>query len=202
MFFSLWRRLRSSSSGPSRGRRRLGARHVACRPQLESLEDRLLPAPGAGGALGLTAWGLTDGAVAALRGVPAAAPGPVTGPQPTGVKPIAASNQMSVTRDENSAASVIELGAVFAAMKDIHPRHGLQLSILGNTNPGLVTTDLSGADLTLTYARGKHGTATITVGATDADGVPVRETILVTVRPRPPAPTAETVAGPAPPQAR
>jgi hypothetical protein len=108
---------------------------------------------------------------------------------------------MRVTLDENSAARVIELGAVFAAMSDIHPKDGLQLSILGNTNPGLVTTDLSGADLTLTYARGKYGTATITVGATDADGVSVRETIFVTVRPRPPAPTAGRVAGPARPQA-
>jgi hypothetical protein len=198
MFFSLWRKLRSSNSGPSRGRRRLGVRHVSCRPQLEPLENRLLPALGAGGIPGLTAGGLTSGAFATLRVVAAAAPGPVTGLQQTGGKQPAAPNQMRVTRDENSAASVIELGAVFAAMSDIHPKDGLQLSILGNTNPGLVTTDLSGADLTLTYARGKHGTATITVGATDADGVSVRETIFVTVRPRPPAPTAGTVAGPAP----
>ena len=202
MFFSLWRRLWNSSSGPSRGRGRLGARHVCYRPQLEPLEDRLLPALGAGGIPGLTAGGLTGGAVATLQVVATAPTGPVNGPQPTGGNPPAAPNQMTVTRDANSAASVIELGAVFAAMKDIHPRHGLQLSILRNTNPGLVTTDLSGADLTLTYAQGKYGTATITVGATDADGVSVRETIFVTVRPRPPAPPAETVAGPAPPQAR
>jgi hypothetical protein len=90
---------------------------------------------------------------------------------------------MRLTLAENSPASVIELGAVFAAMSDIHPKDGLHLSILGNTNSGLVTTDLSGADLTLTYVRGKNGTATITVGATDADGVSVREIILVTIRP-------------------
>jgi hypothetical protein len=196
MFFSLWRRLRGGS-GPSRVRRHLGARHASYRPQLDALEDRLLPAP-VGGVLGLTAGGLAYGVFARLAVVPAASPGPVTAPQLTGGKLPAASNQMWVTRDENSTASVIDLGAVFAAMRDIHPRGGLQLSILGNTNPGLVTTDLSGADLTLTYARGKHGTATITVGATDADGVSVRETIFVTVRPRPPAPTAGTVAGPAP----
>jgi hypothetical protein len=196
MFFSLWRRLRGGS-GPSRVRRHLGARHVSCRPRLDALEDRLLPAP-AGGVLGLAAGGL---AYATLQVVPAASPGPVTVPQLTGGKPPAASNQMWVTRDENSPASVINLGAVFAAMRDIHPRDGLQLSILGNTNPGLVTTDLSGADLTLTYARGKHGTATITVGATDADGVSVRETILVTVRPLQPAPAAGPATVPAPPHA-
>jgi hypothetical protein len=107
--------------------------------------------------------------------------------QPTGGKLAAASNQMRLTIDENSPASVIQLGAVFAAMSDIHPKDGLQLSILRNTNSGLVKTDLSGADLTLSYSRGKHGTATITVGATDADGVSVREIILVTVRPLRPA---------------
>jgi hypothetical protein len=109
---------------------------------------------------------------------------------------------MRLTLNENSAPSVLELGAVFAAKTEIHPRDGLQLSILGNTNPGLVATDLSGADLTLICARGKSGTATITVGATDADGVSVRETILVTVR----APQPASAAGPAPvpalPQAR
>jgi hypothetical protein len=200
MFFSQWRRQRSSSSGPSRGRRHLGARHVSYRPQLESLEDRLLPAMGAGGIPGLPVGGPTCGDFATLQVVAAAAPDPLTGPQQTDGKPPAASNQMKVTIDENSAASVIELGAVFAARSDIHPKDGLQLSILANTNPGLVTTDLSGADLTLTYAQGKNGTATITVGATDADGVSVRETILVTVRPRLPAPTTGTVDGPAPPQ--
>jgi hypothetical protein len=107
---------------------------------------------------------------------------------------------MRVTLDENSAATVIPLGGVFAARREIHPRDGLQLSILGNTNPGLVTTDLSGADLTLTYARGKNGTAMITVSATDADGVSVRETILVTVRPRQPVPTAGGATSPASPQ--
>ena len=58
MFFSLWRRLWSSSSNPSRGAGRHGARHVSCRPQLDSLEDRLLPALGAGGVLGLSAAAL------------------------------------------------------------------------------------------------------------------------------------------------
>jgi hypothetical protein len=190
MFYSLWRRL-LSSPGPSRGRGRLGIGPVSYRPQLDSLEDRLLPALGAGGIHGLAAGGL---APATLRVLAPAAPAPVTGLQQMGGKLPADYNQMSITIYENSAASVIQLGAVFAAMRDIHPKDGLQLSILGNTNSGLVTTDLSGADLTLTYARGKCGKATITVGATDADGVSVRETIFVTVLPRQPARTA----GPAP----
>jgi hypothetical protein len=182
MFLSLWRRLQSSSSGPSRVRRRIDARHVSYRPQLEPLEDRLLPALGAGAIPGPIAGSLTSGASSTFPVVAAAALGPVWNLHPTGGKLPAASNQMRVTIDENSAATVIELGAIFAAMSDIHPKDGLQLSILGNTNSGLVKTDLSGADLTLIYARGKHGTATVTVGATDADGVSVREIIFVTVR--------------------
>jgi hypothetical protein len=84
---------------------------------------------------------------------------------------------------ENSPETVIDLGPIFGAMTSINHEDGLQLSMVGNTNSRLVRTDLSGADLTLTYAPGKYGTATITVGATDADGVSVQETILVTVRP-------------------
>jgi len=39
-------------------------------------------------------------------------------------------------------------------MSALHPENGLKLSIMGNTNPGLVQTDLSKAALTLTYAPG------------------------------------------------
>jgi hypothetical protein len=68
-------------------------------------------------------------------------------------------------------------------MSGLHPEDGLDLSILGNTNPELVGTDLSAGALTLTYTPGVYGTATISVGATDADGVSVQQTFQVTVRP-------------------
>jgi hypothetical protein len=90
---------------------------------------------------------------------------------------------MRVTVDERSSPTVINLGAVFGAVSGLQHRDGLKLSILGNTNPGLVKPALSEAALTLTYTRGKYGTATITVCATDADGVSAKQTILVTVRP-------------------
>ena len=79
--------------------------------------------------------------------------------------------------------TVIDLGAVFGAMSSLHAGDGLKLSVLSNTNSGLVRTDLSEAALTLTYVRGKCGTATIIVSATDADGVSAQLTIQVTVRP-------------------
>jgi hypothetical protein len=91
--------------------------------------------------------------------------------------------EMQVTVRENSPKTVIDLGPVFAQMSGIQHEDGLQLSLLGNTNPGLVKTNLSEGELALTYAPSKCGTASIIVGATDADGVSVRENILVTVLP-------------------
>jgi hypothetical protein len=110
-------------------------------------------------------------------------PGSLSGlPQP-GSKPPAGAVPIRVTVVQNSSATVIDLGAAFAAMSGLQHADGLKLAILGNTNSGLVKTDLSEAALTLTYAPGKCGAATITVAATDADGVSVKQTIQVTVRP-------------------
>jgi hypothetical protein len=111
-------------------------------------------------------------------------------------------NPIRVTVDENSPEAVVDLGAVFGARGGIHPEEGLHLSVLGNTNGGLVKPDLSETTLTLTIARGKCGTAAVTVAATDADGVSVRETVLVTVRPLKPASSSAVSPLPAGPQAR
>jgi hypothetical protein len=106
------------------------------------------------------------------------------GRQQTGSQPAGAGvNQMQVTVMENSPKTVIDLGPIFAQMSGIQYEDGLQLSLLGNTNAGLVNTDLSAGELTLSYTPSKCGTATISVGATDADGVSVQENILVTVLP-------------------
>src|SRR5262249_54230483 len=145
----------------------------------DSLEGRELPAPLAGALLKPAAGGPVSGAVAPPLGpVVAALPAAGSGLGQTG------SNPTCVTVDENAPESIVHLGPVFGAMSGIQHGDGLQLSILGNTNSHLVTADLSGTDLTLTFAPGMSGTATITVGATDADGVSVQVTVLVTVRPR------------------
>jgi hypothetical protein len=181
MFFSAWHKLRHRNTGPRAGRR------SACLPQLEALEDRLLPAPWAG-----------------VGSVRAAAAGALGGPPARGSSGSTVGNQMTVTVNANAAPSVIDLGPVFAAMGGLQNEDGLQLSMLGNTNPGLVTTDLSETELTLTYVPGQSGTATITVGATDADGVSARETLFVTIVPAHPAAPAGASsipagAGPSPP---
>jgi len=114
---------------------------------------------------------------------PALGPGVVSGFQQVASSPSGATTPIRVTVDQNASETVIDLGAVFGAMSNFHAGDGLRLSVLSNTNSGLVRTDLSEAALTLTYVRGKCGTATIIVGATDADGVSAQLTILVTVRP-------------------
>lgn len=180
MFYPLWRRLWSRGPRPSRGQCRRGGQHISYRPRLEALEDRVLPALLSGLAPSLTA-----GASPALapHHVSAAPAGAVSGLQPLGHHTPGVAGQMKVTVVENSPASVINLNTVFASVSGIQHNDGLQMSLMGNTNSGLVRTDLSKAELTLHYTRGKSGTATIIVAATDADGVCVKENILVTVLP-------------------
>jgi hypothetical protein len=94
---------------------------------------------------------------------------------------------INVTVAENTRETVIDMGPVFATVPGFQYQDVLQLSVLGNTNSALVRTALSDSALILTYRSGHSGTATIVVCATDADGVSVRQTLRVTVRPLRPA---------------
>ena len=78
--------------------------------------------------------------------------------------------------DEDPGAKTYDLAGVFT---DVNLVAGdtLTLSIVGNTNPGLVTPSLTGTSgqvtnnsLRLTFGQDRNGTATITVRATDAAG--------------------------------
>ncbi len=162
MFSYLWRRLWSTRAVPPRVKGpRVG--RVSCRLRLEPLEDRLMPT-------------LTGGVLAIALA-------------PSAASPLAASSTsgqatpISVTVAENSRPIVIDLEAAFATVSGLQHQDGLKLSILSNSNPGLVKTSLSEEELTLTFAQGKCGKATITVCATDADGVSVKRAIVVTVLP-------------------
>jgi hypothetical protein len=110
---------------------------------------------------------------------------PTVPPLPAAVAspPASGATPLRLTVLENSAATVIDLRAVYTAVSGLQQGNGLKLSILGNSNSGLVGTKLSEAALTLTYTRGKCGTATITLCATDADGVSVKQSLVVTVQP-------------------
>jgi hypothetical protein len=168
--FSFWNRLWNGLPVAPRGK----APRAGRPPRLEALEDRMMPT-----------W---SGGVAFA----ALAPGAVASPSPTprvaaAVGSAGSAALISLSVAENSPAAVIDLRAAYAVVAGLQHGDGLKLSILGNTNPGLVRTNLSEAALTLTFARGKSGTATITLCATDADGVSVKRALQVTVRPPSPA---------------
>jgi hypothetical protein len=183
MFVALWRRWRNGNSVPSRGKCLRAGKHPSYQPRLEPLEGRELPALLSSGILTLVS-----------------PPGAVSAPQPTGSQLPGGTAPVRVTVAENSPATVIDLGPVFAAMSGIQHQDGLQLAILGNTNSRLVTAELSEAALTLTYTRGQYGTATITVAATDADGVSVQKAVVVTVCPLSPTSAVGVTAIPVPPR--
>jgi hypothetical protein len=184
MSVSFWRRLWNSRPGLSSGCR-VPEKEPSSRLRLEPLEDRLLPALGVGGLPVLAVGGIAPAAVAGKAPSPTAAAASNT----VGPSSSRGANQIAVTVDVGASPTVIDLGAVFAKMNNLRCKDGLQLALLGNTNSGLVKTGLSEAALTLTFAPGKVGKATITVSATDADGVCVQETVLVTVLPKLPAGT-------------
>jgi hypothetical protein len=161
LFHRLWNENRVRRSGTSLRT----ARHLSYRPRLEPLERRELPAF-AGGGLMVPA---VPYSVIKLYHMGSPAPAPTT--------------PIHVTVAQNSPPTVIDMDPIFAAVRGQHHEDGLRLSVLGNTNSVLVRTELSDSALTLTYMRGQHGTASITVCATDADGVSVQQTVLVTVLP-------------------
>ena len=140
-------------------------RRPSYRPRLEPLEGRDLPAL-------LGGWFM-----------PPAAPVAVNMPHETTSPPPGVAAPIRVTVTQNSPATVIDMGRVFAAVPGLQHQDGLRLSVLGNTNPGLVRTALSDSALTLIYSRGRSGTANIILCATDADGVSVSRALQVTVIP-------------------
>lgn len=75
---------------------------------------------------------------------------------------------------------------VSAVFDDVDVADVLTLSLAGNTNPGLLSALLStdsngGIRLTLDFADNQHGTADITLRATDLEGAFIEDTFSVTV---------------------
>jgi hypothetical protein len=195
MLLSLWRKLWNSQPNLSRREFPRENRNYSYRPSFDILEDRLVPAQSALGFSQLAPVGLT----LAVRGTTAlgqlqtAQQAFVTGLQPITCKLPGATNPIRVRVAENAPQTVLDLSRALGKMPGIQHKGGLRLRLLGNTNSGLVHTDLCEAVLTLAYSRGKRGTATITVAATDAHGVSVKITVQVTVTPlKPTAPSGSS----------
>jgi hypothetical protein len=151
--------------------------------QLEPLEDRAVPTFLAGGAqlaAEILPFPLSQPLV---QGGTKPESAVLAGRLAIGGQPNAAPKPIQVTVAQNASETVIDLQPIFSAVAGLQHGDPLRFSMLGNTNSGLVTTDLSEAELALTYTKGQSGTATITVCATDADGVSARQTLVVTVTP-------------------
>jgi hypothetical protein len=81
--------------------------------------------------------------------------------------------------DEDAADTVLDLSNVFSD-PDIPTGDSLTLTVT-NGNSDLLSATLNGSDLSLDYMDNQHGTATITVRATDTQGEFVEDQFLVTV---------------------
>jgi len=129
---------------------------------------------GTGGDNLAVAWQLPD---ATFEGP---IPGNRLSPWTDNTPPYVLSGIDDVTVDEDSLVTVLELSGAF---NDADPGDSLVLSVSGNSNTGVVTTDFSGMQLTLSYEPDAHGTANITVRATDSHWDWVENTFTVTVNP-------------------
>ncbi len=84
----------------------------------------------------------------------------------------------NVTVNEDSANTVINLLTSFS---DIEDGTGLTYTVQSNTNSSLVSTGISGGNLTLSFTANANGTANITVRGTDSGGFFAETTFTVTV---------------------
>ncbi len=87
----------------------------------------------------------------------------------------------NVTVNEDSANTVINL---LTSFNDIESgAAGLVYSVQSNSNPGLVSTGISGGNLTLAYTANGNGAVNITVRGTDSGGLFAETAFTVTVNP-------------------
>ncbi len=99
---------------------------------------------------------------------------------PTDDAPSVANPISDVITDEDSEDTLIDLSNVFAD-KDLNYT-GIYCFIQNNSNTGLVSTDIEGDNLILTYPSDKNGTAEITVRGV-SNGISVDDMFEVTVNP-------------------
>jgi hypothetical protein len=160
MALRIWRWLRQTNSRPGGAKRHPTAGTPVFRPRLDALEERMLPTPWAGGIAGAAA---------------------VSSPSPPAAT-LGGSQQVEVAVQEDAGSSVIDLSTVLANWQGMQQGRGLRLSIVDNTNRTLVNARLVESELTLTYTRGQQGSATVTVGATNAAGVSVQVKFAIVVQ--------------------
>jgi len=97
--------------------------------------------------------------------------------------PIVANPVADIMVDEDAADMVINLAGVFDDVDILSDADSLSLSITSNSNTALVSTSLTGTDLTLSQAANANGAADITVRATDQTGAWAEDTFTLTADP-------------------
>jgi cyclophilin family peptidyl-prolyl cis-trans isomerase len=83
--------------------------------------------------------------------------------------------------DTTASNYEIITGASVVRQPDPHAPDALNFAVSANTNPSLVTATIANGKLTLSYASGQTGSATLTLTATDTDGASVQTQFTVTV---------------------
>jgi hypothetical protein len=92
--------------------------------------------------------------------------------------PVVSQPVASVQVVENAAPGTIPVGSVFT---DPDLGDSVSVSLIGNTNPGLVIAAITDGTLTLTYAPGAIGTTTISLRGVDLEGSITPHSFTVTV---------------------
>jgi len=87
----------------------------------------------------------------------------------------------NIVEQINALPTVLDLSTNFSDVDIATNGDVLTLSVLSNTNLGLISTVVNGTDLMLSYAPGQSGSADITVQATDLSGAFVQNTFTVTI---------------------
>jgi VCBS repeat-containing protein len=106
--------------------------------------------------------------------------------------PTVANALADVVVAEDAAPTIIDISSVFADVDIATNADSLTYSV--SSDGALVSASITGTTLTLTYAGGQSGTATITVTATDDNGpLVVVDSFTVTINPVNDIPTVETV---------
>ena len=90
--------------------------------------------------------------------------------------------QIEVDVAVNAPDKVIDLRTYIPNWDAVPSDQTPRLSIVRNTNRGLVTADISDTELTLSFARGQSGTATVTVAVQDASGATAQISFVITVQ--------------------
>ena len=101
----------------------------------------------------------------------------------------------SITVDEDSADTTIDLSTVFGDVDIATNSDSLTFSVISNGNPTLVDATITGNTLTLDYQPNQNGTSTIVIRATDLAGEFVEDTVNLTVNPANDTPTVDSPIG-------